>query len=414
MQHVLRRVLPLVLGLVPLAAQDARAVEVRLPALAQSRYFRIDPVPGTATPKGGFGLLLVLPGGPGTADFLPWVENGVASQLPADFVTVMLTAPKWTADQAIVWPTTNSQVVGMQYSTEDYVRAVVADVRKAHVIDPARTALLGWSSSGPAVYELLLGETPPCSRAYIAMSVFRQLSRAQQQAAKGARILLDQSPDDRVTKFEYAERAQQQLGECGAAVRLMTYRGGHGWLDAPQARLHEGRRWLLGDEPPPAPLQAVGANLLQNGSFDRDLTSWQVLGNSGTMTASVDRDAAKVGKGCLHLHKTGAMPLDLVAQEVRKLGKAEQLLASCQVKCKGCRNAWVKLFLYDAEDEVVHQDVDLVHLRGDQDWQLVQKSFTVGKASYAVFQVVMVLGGEVWVDDVQLTAAAAAGQPKRK
>lgn len=406
-----RTPLLLVLALLgtPLAAQTSRAVAVELPALPKSRYFRIDPQNGTKTPAAGFGLLVVLPGGPGTADFLPWVENGIVAQLPKDFVGVMLTAPKWTENQAIVWPTEQDKVVGMRYGTEAYVRAVVADVQKAQVIDEKRRYVLAWSSSGPAVYQLLLSDDSPFVGAYIAMSVFRGLGK-QARRVHGIRFVLDQSPEDRITKFTFAERAQTELTAAGGIVRLLTYQGGHGWLDDPQARLRSGLQWLLGNEPAPpaaAALQTTGANLLRNGDFEADTDDWQVLGNSGTMRAEIDRDAA-VGKGALHLKKTGKLPLDLVRQELRKLGGATTLIASCQVKCKDCRSAFVKFFLYDALDRIVHEDVDLVHLHGDQDWQQVQKSYEVGKATYGVFQIVMVQGGEVWVDDARVAAAAPA------
>lgn len=392
-------------------AQESRAVAVELPALAQSRYFRIDPQPGTKTPKDGFGLLVVLPGGPGTADFLPWVERSVVPQLPAGFVAAMLTAPQWRADQGIVWPTVQNPVDGMQYGTEAYVRAVVADVQKAHAIDRQRLLLLAWSSSGPAAYELLLSGEPAFRGAYVAMSVFRDPGQKRLQKAKGLRFVLDQSPDDTTTRFVFAERAQRALCDAGATVWLQTYRGGHGWHGDAKARLQQGLRWLCSDEPPPPSaddLQAASDNLLRNGGFEDQLAGWQVFGNSGRMQAEAAAVPGCTGKAALHLRKKGGVPLDLVRQEVRKLAKAEQLLVSCRVRSSGCGNALVKFFLYDDADRVVAEQVDLVQLRGDQDWQPVQKAFDARRASYGVLQVVMVLDGEVWVDDVRVVAAEPA------
>src|SRR5206468_1678202 len=137
----------------------ADATERTLAALPRSRYLLLPPLPAGAE-DAACGLLVVLPGGTGSADFLPFVRDGVHAQLPA-FCCAMVVAPKWTADQQIVWPTARSKVAGMRYTTEEYVRAVVADVRRAHTIDDRRVLLLAWSSSGPAAYATLLGENSP-------------------------------------------------------------------------------------------------------------------------------------------------------------------------------------------------------------------------------------------------------------
>jgi predicted esterase len=405
----------LVLAASALPAQDpppSRAVEHVLSALPQSRYFLIPPrdLKPDARPDGARGLLVVLPGGPGSADFLPFVENSVHAQAP-ELWCAMVVAPRWTDDQQIVWPTERSKVKGMRYPTEAYVRAVADDVAKGNAIDATRRYLLVWSSSGPAAWALLLSGDSPFRGAYVAMSVWPQALPAEVARSKGLRVLLDQSPEDTTTRFLHVRQAYDALAAAGAVVRLSTYRGGHGWKDDPLPRLRRGLDWLRGSEPAPPPVwpdqapPATGKNLLQNGGFESGDKGWTVANNSGTLKTAVEA-GGKDGRKLMHLQKTGGAPLDLVFQEVSALPKDGQVMARAWVKTKGCKNAWVKCFLYKG-DEVVHQDVDLAQLHGDADWQQVSKTWDVAGADRAVFQIVLVLGGEVWIDGCELAPVVA-------
>ena len=38
--------------------------------------------------------------------------------------------------------------------------------------------------------------------------------------------------------------AERELRQAGAVVRFSTYNGGHGWHDAPFARIRDGVTWL--------------------------------------------------------------------------------------------------------------------------------------------------------------------------
>lgn len=401
--------------LLPASPQDAPAAKAEdrtLEGFPRSRYFLVPPRDGAAAdaPRG---LLVVLPGGPGSAEFLPFVANGVHAQLP-DFHCAMLTAPKWRPDQGIVWPTERSKVQDMAYPTEAYVRAVVADVRKIRKVDERRILLLAWSSSGPAAYAVLLADASPFTGAYVAMSIWPTVPAADLARAKGQRLVLDHSPTDAITTFAHARRAYEALAKAGAVVRLSTYQGGHGWHDMPLPRLRAGLDWLLSDAPAPRPVwpqeaprarttpAAAGKNLLANPGFEAGLDGWRIVANSGRLKAT-SAAGGKEGRQALHLAKDGGAPLDLVHQEVRDLPKGESLTARVWVKTKGARNAWVKCFLYRG-DEVVHEDVDVARLPGDSDWQRLERTWQLAGADRAVLQIVMVLGGEVWIDTCEVLA----------
>ena len=136
----------------PAPPQQSRAQERTIAELPQSLYFVVPPRDGGKKS----GLVVVLPGGPGTRDFLPWVDGTLFAQIPRDCVGVMLTAVRWNDKQTTIWCQDKDDAVEMLYTTEQYVRAVVAAVEKDFAIDPARRVVLGWSSSGPPIQALML------------------------------------------------------------------------------------------------------------------------------------------------------------------------------------------------------------------------------------------------------------------
>lgn len=392
----------------PAQRPESAASERSLPALPQSLFFEWPAAKPATDGKGG--LVVVLPGGDGSREFLPWVENALLAQRPDDCAGVLITAVRWRDDQKVVWPTAQNRVPGMRYSTEEYVRAVVQDVETRHRVDRARRIVVAWSSSGPAVYPLLCDPDGPFAGGYVAMSIWpRELQAA---GAKGRRCFLDHSPDDRVTPFRFVRQAYDALTDAGAVVRLSVYDGGHGWHDEPLPRLDEGLRWLLSDEPAPAPEwpdaprqkpAKPGKNLLRNPGFEKGLDGWDTIGNSGRLTATVQKDERREGRRALHLAKTGGAPIDLVTQEVELPKGGDTVVASLQLKSQGVANAWVKVWRYGADDEPVDTEVDLVRVPRDTDWQAVARTFPRNGAVRVVVQVVVVLEGELWIDDVSLS-----------
>src|SRR5690606_14946499 len=146
-------------------------------------------------PEDGFGLLVVLPGGDGSVDFAPFVQRIHELALPEDFALVQLIAPKWSDDQEIVWPTQGNPEEGQEFTTEEFIGAVVAEVEKAVTLESNRVYALAWSSSGPAVYDAMLRDDTPRDGAMIAMSVFKPDRLPPLDKAAGRRFYLLHSPD---------------------------------------------------------------------------------------------------------------------------------------------------------------------------------------------------------------------------
>lgn len=205
------------------------------------RYFLVGKPASSAPSK----LLLVLPGGDGSADFNPFLRRVWKNALPPGYLMAQLVAPQWSEDQknAIVWPTKKVRWTGMKFSTEEYIEAVVKDVAAKNSIDPAKVFVLGWSSGGPATYSAALS-SPVVKGAFVAMSVYKPETMPAPSGGRDKPFYLFQSPDDTVTTYGNALAAQKELTSGGAKVTLVNYKGGHGWTDDPFGNIRKALEWL--------------------------------------------------------------------------------------------------------------------------------------------------------------------------
>lgn len=210
---------------------------------AARRYFLIGAAEGQEAPPDGYGLVVVLPGGDGSAEFHPFVKRIFKNALPPGYLVAQPVAMKFTPSQKIVWPTKKSRAPQMKFSTEEFVDAVIADVEREHRLNPKRIFTLSWSSSGPAAYAVAL-ESTKVQGSFIAMSVFRAAELQPLDRAKDRAFYLYHSPDDRVCPFRMAEQAAQVFEKQGARTKLTTYTGGHGWRGDVFADIQEGIEWL--------------------------------------------------------------------------------------------------------------------------------------------------------------------------
>src|SRR5262245_6220567 len=125
----------------PLLAQDdvadIRSQDLRIGKDENKRYFLIGPRQQEKEPKGGFGLVVVLPGGAGNADFHPFVKRIFKHGLPEGYLAAQPVAVKWKDNQIVVWPTAKLKTEGMKFTTEEFIDAVIDDVAAKHKVDPA-------------------------------------------------------------------------------------------------------------------------------------------------------------------------------------------------------------------------------------------------------------------------------------
>lgn len=182
------------------------------------------------TPK-EYGLLLVLPGGGGGADFLPFCANVItALGTPKDFLVAELVAPVWGKrdDSTVVWPGKAFPQPAARFSSEDFVAAVIDDVSTRNRIHDGWVFTLGWSSSGHVLYSSSF-ENPKIRASFVAMSRFQPAWFTHPENAKGKRYYFWHSPDDTVCPSAEADFAASYLTKLGASTVLKTYKGGHGW-----------------------------------------------------------------------------------------------------------------------------------------------------------------------------------------
>ncbi len=208
------------------------------------RYFLIGPAKDAKAPAQGYGMVVVLTGGDGSAGFHPFVKRIFKHALGSEYLVAQPVAVKWTAEQVVVWPTQRLKAKEMKFSTEAFVEAVIQDAAKKHKIDRGKTFVLAWSSGGPAAYAISLQEPRIVSGSFIAMSVFRPDWLPPLKTAKDQAYFLYHSPDDRVCPYRMAEQAVKALEENGAKVKLQTYDGGHGWRGPLYQHIQEGIDWL--------------------------------------------------------------------------------------------------------------------------------------------------------------------------
>ena len=243
-------ILYLLLGLpeVLANADDNVATLTAVEGNAKQEYILNDHSAGEV-PEGGYNLLLVLPGGDGSADFQPFVTNIGKHAAGPEYLVAQLISVKWTSGQQIIWPTEESEVEDAEFTTEQFLEAVIGDVGKSHKLNAEHIYTLSWSSGGPAAYAASL-EVEEIKGSFVAMSVFKPEHLSPLSRAREHRYYIHHSPDDPVCPFRMAEAARDQLKEAGASVEFSTYDGGHGWRGDVFGALRKGIAWLAEAEPP--------------------------------------------------------------------------------------------------------------------------------------------------------------------
>lgn len=230
----------------PIDAPDVADIptqDLRIGKDENRRYLLDGPRKGEKEPKNGFGLLVVMPGGDGSADFHPFVKRIYKNSVPDGFLVVQPVAPRWTKEPKVIWPTEKVKADGMKFTTEDFVEQVIEEVSKARKVDPARVYTLSWSSSGPAAYVLAARKKPLVRGSLIAMSVFHP-SDFDIDRVKDRPFYILHSPEDSTCPFKMAEEARDTLRKNGALVEFATYEGGHGWEGDAFGNIRTGVGWL--------------------------------------------------------------------------------------------------------------------------------------------------------------------------
>jgi predicted esterase len=229
---------------VPMDAPKTPDRELAAGGDAKKRVFLTGPKAGDVEPSGGFGVVLVLPGGDGGEGFRDWVRGRYADWVDAGWVWAQLVAPKWSPTQEIVWPTGTSKVDGMKFTTEEFAAAAVEEISKQVKVDRRRVVAVSWSSSGPACWRMLTDKASPITAHLIAMSVFHPDELEPLSNAKARPLFLLHSPTDDRCPIKLAEKGRDAAKKAGLDVEWATYEGGHGWGGDSEDEARRALHWL--------------------------------------------------------------------------------------------------------------------------------------------------------------------------
>ncbi|HKB42079.1 MAG TPA: hypothetical protein VKD72_36975, partial [Gemmataceae bacterium] len=132
-----------------------------------------------------------------------------------------------------------------EFTTEAFLAAVIAEVITKEVIDERFVFTLGWSSSGHVLYSAST-RVPKVRGSVIAMSRFLPDRSVETDKLKSKAYYLYHSAEDMVRPFADAELAVKTLKEYEAEAKLISHRGGHGWVPFTfyADRIKEGILWL--------------------------------------------------------------------------------------------------------------------------------------------------------------------------
>ena len=233
----------LALGLTAVVTSVARAGDddlLTVKGQPKQQYYLIGSAAAKDKPAG---LLVVMPGGDGSAEFHPFVTS-IQQSLPEGYLVAQLVAVPSDDPRQIVWPTERLRHRKQAFSTQQFIENVVKEVKAKQKVDDAKVFTLGWSSSGSAAYASVLTPKSPVKGAVVAMSVFHPQNLPPLAGAKGKRFVIMQSDEDKVVPARFAKLAEEQLKEAGAEVQFVQMAGGHGWQDDPLGRIRSAVEWL--------------------------------------------------------------------------------------------------------------------------------------------------------------------------
>jgi predicted esterase len=374
------------------------------------RYFLFGPKSGAAKPKKGFALLLILPGGDGGADFKTFCERIHRDRTDMSFIAAELISKKWREDQRIVWPTAKNTVAGMKFSTEDFIEDVVKDVARSHAIDRRRVMTLSWSSSGPAAYAASLTKGSPVKASIIAMSVFKPRFLPKLANAKGHTYYLLHSPDDRVCPFPMAGAAKRDLRAAGAAVKLSTYVGGHGWRGAAYSKIRDAIHWVQ------SPVEATYTSFVTDG-FDegRDTDSpksWsQGRAIDGVKYIWDKRGASKIGSLRIDKSTKKYFPVAAWDRSFDHDNPSTVLRLGVSIRAQKVHKSLVEVRFYDEAGKFISKgwpvyigaikpsDPPATH-----DWKQVAQDVDIPARTKRFIVSLQTYGpGKVWFDDLRLS-----------
>jgi predicted esterase len=241
-----------------------------------------------AAPADGFGLIIVVGGGDGGTDIESFVKRIYKKALPKNYLVAQLVPVKWTAEQQVSWPTEKVPAEKQEFSTEEFIEAVIEDVKNKYKVNDNHIFTLCWSSGGLAGYAYSLQKDSLATGSFIAMSAFEPESLPPLEQAKGRAYVLFYSATDETYPFSVAQQARDRLKEEGAKVLLLKHRGKESWQEKPYRQIGVGIKCLERDHGEPVkPARGAGSGgQVDSKSARRGKTGQEGAGGGASAEAS--------------------------------------------------------------------------------------------------------------------------------
>ena len=143
--------------------QDVPSLDLRVDKDPFKRVFLIGLDEEQKAPRGGYGVIVVLPGSHGGPSFASFVHRIHKYAVPKGFLTLQLVAPEWKQGQhnSLTWVTERHGLKQAEFTTEVFVTEALAEVARRTKINKKKVYSLSWSSGGPPAYSLSLQKKSP-------------------------------------------------------------------------------------------------------------------------------------------------------------------------------------------------------------------------------------------------------------
>jgi predicted esterase len=402
---------------------DVPCQDLKVKGQTQMRYFLIGPARGGKAPAEGYSLLVIMPGGDGSADFNVFVRRMWKFALPAGYIVAEPVAPGHPGGNDIVWPAAKNNRKDMPFSTQEFIEAVIKEVGAKHRLNSKRVFTLSWSSSGPTAYAIALQDKTAVTGSFVAMSVWDPNIVPEIGNAKGLPFYIYHSPDDATCRIAFARQAAKALRGAGGVVKFVEYPGGHGWTSgSPYDDIRAGIEWLENPTVSAEEEEADAEPTVGKGPFTDSFETgqsvpdgWAKGGNVPGVNYIWDKATASDGKASICLEKTVKKFMPPIAGWLRSFdydGKSPSLTVSAKVKAAKVTKAIIDVQFYDAKGASPHEWASYIGSKNsgeppaDHDWKDYSGTVKIPNGTKTITIALQIYGpGKVWFDELKVEYA---------
>ncbi|MBI2921804.1 MAG: hypothetical protein HYY18_12030 [Planctomycetes bacterium] len=212
------------LGYLPARGEELPHEDLKAGNDAKKRYFLIGPSPKVTIGAEGYGLIVMIPGASQTGeDWLPKAKE-YAQALPNErYLFAFPCSVIWNEKQTNPWPTAKTPEKGMKFCTEDFLEAVVADVKARHKVNVRRVFLYGYQWGAFPAYAAGLRPRSPFTGVIAATGEMKLKDLPAIAGARARGWYLMSWDDPNYCPKGAMEEARAALRKAGARVEFKDF-----------------------------------------------------------------------------------------------------------------------------------------------------------------------------------------------